>query len=903
MRRFKLAVACVLLVCMMVQVAHGAGVMLGDRPLDLPPDQQPQIIAGRTVIPMRAIFEALGASIAWDSASRTVTATRGDAVVQLTIGAAQGHVDGRAVALDQPAQIIDGRTYVPLRFVAEALGADVVWQPETRVVAITLAGLAFDSDVNTDTDLDLPDFDDPGPDGPEPDWPPPVSPPPSAPPPAPAAGAGPVDIAAFLPDDWYELPLPRPRATPAVAPVWGDPVSILVPDRELALIPGEPLLLRLEGFDEDGRLVAVRPEDVALLSAEWTVDPATGDWVYHLDERGLLPPLTIGWGAGRTQTFALAWLDPGPAVDALLAEMQEANAEFMAVMAEAMAAQESLIPHEEFMLQYAPVQRAELDANRARRREIDRAAEENERRRREIEAEWAALEKCKDLYDRLRDLLAHLQELLADYADLADELADLEATAAAAQAKLDAADAALTQAIIDRQRAQDAYMDVVIQRDALVQWIVDRVDGAEIAPPGTLANHLEPAGTRDTYAPTPPGTAVNYADDSVARRLQGWFQRRRDEVIALRELEERLQKELADAQAAEDAAWADWLDVKAELDAAQADVQAKQQQVQTQAFLIEMQLRLIESLLAQLAANDCPIPAIAGLIGGARAAIADRDGAKARDLSATDTGAAVDGAADAVADQQADLEQEYEDLTAESAYHDREKQRLQAEEDWLLEEIRRREEQAAHEAEQRARAEEQKRIEEAERAREAAALQAARMLERHKRLLERKMQAIVELQKLQAAQDPGLAAMLQKLEDDLAAINENGLISQLPDEIVQKLEDLQGRLNLIRSIVSLLERAGNPNLSAAERAQAMKDVLDLAATLGEGIPGLGAFLSWYSQALAAIVVALGQLEQRLGEATVRALDCETYLRLYPGHNDELARSCRMRILLQQIRDP
>jgi len=92
---------------------------------------------GRVLVAMRDIFEAMSASLEWDAASRTVRATHGSTAIVLTIGSTTAHVDERTVALDVPAQIIGAYTYVPLRFIAEATGAQVQWIAETRTVAVT----------------------------------------------------------------------------------------------------------------------------------------------------------------------------------------------------------------------------------------------------------------------------------------------------------------------------------------------------------------------------------------------------------------------------------------------------------------------------------------------------------------------------------------------------------------------------------------------------------------------------------------------------------------------------------------------------------------------------------------------------------------------------------------------
>ena len=100
-------------------------------------DVSPQIINGRTMVPLRAIFEALGAEVEWDGAAQMATATRGDTVVVLPIGSTSPRVNGQVVTIDQPGVIVGGRTLVPLRFVAESFGVGVNWDGATRTVTIT----------------------------------------------------------------------------------------------------------------------------------------------------------------------------------------------------------------------------------------------------------------------------------------------------------------------------------------------------------------------------------------------------------------------------------------------------------------------------------------------------------------------------------------------------------------------------------------------------------------------------------------------------------------------------------------------------------------------------------------------------------------------------------------------
>ncbi|MDQ7842099.1 MAG: copper amine oxidase N-terminal domain-containing protein [bacterium] len=100
-------------------------------------DQSPIMAGGRVLVPLRGVFEYLGATVLWNPATNVVTAQRGDTQVQLAIGSRQATVDGRVVFLDVPATIVGGRTLVPLRFVSEAMGAQVDWDNATRVVTIT----------------------------------------------------------------------------------------------------------------------------------------------------------------------------------------------------------------------------------------------------------------------------------------------------------------------------------------------------------------------------------------------------------------------------------------------------------------------------------------------------------------------------------------------------------------------------------------------------------------------------------------------------------------------------------------------------------------------------------------------------------------------------------------------
>jgi len=89
---------------------------------------------GRVLVPFRPIAEYMEATLKWDSKAKKVTITRKGKTVEITNGDKFGIVNGTKKALDEPVQIIEGRVFVPLRFVTESLGAKVNWtQKEKRV--------------------------------------------------------------------------------------------------------------------------------------------------------------------------------------------------------------------------------------------------------------------------------------------------------------------------------------------------------------------------------------------------------------------------------------------------------------------------------------------------------------------------------------------------------------------------------------------------------------------------------------------------------------------------------------------------------------------------------------------------------------------------------------------------
>ncbi|MBR2477057.1 MAG: copper amine oxidase N-terminal domain-containing protein [Clostridia bacterium] len=100
-------------------------------------DVEPIIESGRTLVPMRRIFEALGAKVDWVDETKTAVAVKDDLKIEITIDSNQMFKNQEIVELDVPAKLIDGRTLVPARAVSEGLGCKVEWNGDLRRVDIT----------------------------------------------------------------------------------------------------------------------------------------------------------------------------------------------------------------------------------------------------------------------------------------------------------------------------------------------------------------------------------------------------------------------------------------------------------------------------------------------------------------------------------------------------------------------------------------------------------------------------------------------------------------------------------------------------------------------------------------------------------------------------------------------
>ncbi|OXM15433.1 hypothetical protein CGZ75_01440 [Paenibacillus herberti] len=98
--------------------------------------REPIVTEGRTLVPLRGIFEAMDANVEWDQYEQTIKATKGTNTITLQVNKTKAKVNDMEVELSVPAQNMSGITMVPLRFIAEALGAYCVYYPDQNIILI-----------------------------------------------------------------------------------------------------------------------------------------------------------------------------------------------------------------------------------------------------------------------------------------------------------------------------------------------------------------------------------------------------------------------------------------------------------------------------------------------------------------------------------------------------------------------------------------------------------------------------------------------------------------------------------------------------------------------------------------------------------------------------------------------
>lgn len=143
MKKFLLTIVAILSISSCVY-ASNVNVQLNGENVDFTDENglkvEAQIVNGRTMVPMRKLFELLGASIDWDGTTQTVTATKNDTTIKLQINndTAELTTNGasKKTKLDSKPILIDNRTMVPLRFISESLGKQVAWDSANSTAII-----------------------------------------------------------------------------------------------------------------------------------------------------------------------------------------------------------------------------------------------------------------------------------------------------------------------------------------------------------------------------------------------------------------------------------------------------------------------------------------------------------------------------------------------------------------------------------------------------------------------------------------------------------------------------------------------------------------------------------------------------------------------------------------------
>lgn len=131
-KKIMSSIALLLVMSMQAQAAEAIKVNINGNALD----GEAKIVEGRTLVPLRSIFEKLGADVEWNSAEKSITAVKDNATIKMSINKNSFTVNDEEKTLDVAPMIIDDKTYVPARAVSESFGCDVKWNAEKKTVDI-----------------------------------------------------------------------------------------------------------------------------------------------------------------------------------------------------------------------------------------------------------------------------------------------------------------------------------------------------------------------------------------------------------------------------------------------------------------------------------------------------------------------------------------------------------------------------------------------------------------------------------------------------------------------------------------------------------------------------------------------------------------------------------------------
>lgn len=143
-----LVITCVLTTTASVS-ANASSIFINNEPVIT--SVEPYIKNGYTLAPIRVISENLGCKVSYDNSSQKVTITKSNTTTELWIGKHQAKVNGSTQILDTAPEIKDGSTMVPLRFIAEAFGCTIDYNPDTKDIKITSSGIGDTTPTNPTT--------------------------------------------------------------------------------------------------------------------------------------------------------------------------------------------------------------------------------------------------------------------------------------------------------------------------------------------------------------------------------------------------------------------------------------------------------------------------------------------------------------------------------------------------------------------------------------------------------------------------------------------------------------------------------------------------------------------------------------------------------------------------------
>ena len=123
-------------------VVKPISVVVGETPIEFN-GAQPQEIMGRIMVPLRGVFEKIGAYVEYNAATHLITAKYQNQSVEIKMGDKLANVNGAEILMEVPACIIKGNALVPLRFLAESIGAQVNYDEPTNTVTITMTDTSF----------------------------------------------------------------------------------------------------------------------------------------------------------------------------------------------------------------------------------------------------------------------------------------------------------------------------------------------------------------------------------------------------------------------------------------------------------------------------------------------------------------------------------------------------------------------------------------------------------------------------------------------------------------------------------------------------------------------------------------------------------------------------------------